>query len=248
MVFIPKVKYLDYSYNDKSLNEHSSAEENINRILEPSLPSKSKWFKGLNSFTVDFKNYVDYIVSTHKKIFRNENPEQKDNIFTAKGCPAIVDLLSNAFLVKSPAELIISINSQGQYVCSYANNLIRVEHHNNEQFSSREDDLFKNKLCLKFCIDVDINTHNTPYTFLPPMYHNKPSYEVAQGIIAGKYGKAHLNIITFVDIPKEDKVIHIKCGQVIAYLLPFNKLKLRHSKLPLNLEFFKNFNTKLDYK
>lgn len=237
MMFGKKKNYLEYRFLDDKYD--SNFEEMISEILVKSKPKTSCWWSSLSMLIGGWKSWDEYIKVYHRKILRN-TPHQyfdasDDNIGTAKHCPAVLDVLSDAFLIKSPSDMLITINSEGMFSCSFANKLIDIREHYGDQFLLPEKvssiNLFKDKICLKFRIPIEIRT-DQPFTFLQPMYHNNVWYDVAVGTMSKKYSMkgGPLNIIVFVDKPKSGEIDYkINAGDVLAYMWFPKKVELLHT-------------------
>lgn len=216
-------------FNDKDL-----AEQIVEDILVPSSPKSSCWWSNLKLNLFGFKNRFEYVKSQHKEYLAGVGDGRaQEATSTIKACPAVGDILSNSFLIKSPADIAVTVDSSMRFVVSTANELISVQNHSIEQFHSEEHNIFEGKMNLKFKLPIIIRTDNIPLMFLQPMFHNNVDYTVVNGTISGKYTKGQpLNINILIDIPKGDEqvVYYIKAGDILAYLWSPEKLKLQHSE------------------
>jgi hypothetical protein len=198
-------------------------------FLEESNRQSSCWFKNLPIFINKASTLIDYFNILHNKEAATIPGE------TAKVCPAIQSVLDNSILIKTPADIAITIDSTGSYSWEVSSNrMIYLEEHILEQVGSGKDTIFKNNVILKLCYRAVISSGGRyPYIFLQPHYHNKLPISIVNGIVPPSYSKnwVDLNIIMLLEVPKEGVETHIiKSGAVIAYLWAPQKLKLRNTE------------------
>lgn len=226
-------KYLGYRFKDDSLNNKEMAEELASEIIVQGRPTSSCWFSKLKTATKDFRTYPDFIKDRHKRMLQGEHVENTTGIATAKSCPGIISTISDSYLIKSPTDAMVTIDDKQQIVVDTSNSLMEVRSHGRDQFVNEGNDFFADKINLKFNIQMTIKTDGVGYMLLHPVYHSKPDFFVPHGVVSSKYAKCQeLNIITLVDIPKpgETKSIEIKKGDVLAYLIPMEKIGLKFSE------------------
>ena len=223
------MKKLEYNWTsdkDKSL---------ISNILEKPSIKSSCWWSNLKNLVGGFKSIEYAITKMHHNFLETKVENQQDNARpTIKTCPAIVGLLKKSFLIKAPCDILITVNNKGEWVSEVADtDMIKVSNHNADQYmtESKESNLFDNKFNLKFEYPVVLRSSMIPWIFLQPTYHKEMWFQVAQGVIEGKYTKAQaLNLNVFVDIPKETQTYKIKHGDVLAYLWLPEMVELQHRK------------------
>jgi hypothetical protein len=226
-------KYLDYYFADKEVGETDTGGELISTMLVKATPSSSCWWSALPPNVQGISSYLDYLKDIHLNTLKGFPGSRRMTVATAKKCPAILEVLTNSYLVVSPADVLITIDRNGNFVSDSPSPLIDVISHEAEIFHAQcnASGLFNDKMNLKIEIPVYISSE-VPYIFLEPKYHNKTFYEVSLGAITGKYMKGQpLTINTFVDIPTTDDPVHyfIKKGEVLAYLWFPETVKLRKS-------------------
>jgi len=228
-------KELEYwFYDDKeSYNKDEETARNIiSRILVPSTPSGSCWWSKLKSSQF-FKNHKDFVAHKQVRMLKGEDVSSMYDNSTVKTCPAIIDILRNSFLLKSPCDMVITVDRKKNFVYEGANDLMRVGSHDTNQFYTEEGNLFEGKMNLKFQMPVRIRTNKVPFMFLQPMYHNNIWFSVFNGVGSGVYTQGmELNLNVSIDIPKTDEPVtyNIKNGDVLAYIWSPEKLKLSHAK------------------
>ena len=232
MFGLKKKKYLEYYFESKRFRGFE--EEVISEFLEKSSSKSSCYWASLLP-TINGQNIKGRIVKFQKKYI--SNPDQTDvnlpeeTVATVRQCPAVNDIIQNAYLLKSPVSILITINQDGSYIYNSSDDLIQITSHSNEQFKSKSYDIFKDKINIKFSFPIRIKSESD-WMFIQPMYHNDMWFDVAVGNIQGKYKNAQqLNLNTFVDIPKNGSVTYeIKPGDVLAYVWFRDEVELRKSK------------------
>jgi len=229
-----KKEFLEFYFEDKKYQDKYTSSRIINTILCEGSPSTSCWWSNLDRNVLGFNNIKDYIKDwQHKRIYNKENSVVESSISTVKTCPAVLNILTNSFLIKSPCDIVITITKDGEFIYNTpGSDLLKIESHHVGQFHTKENNLFEGKMNLKFVIPVFIKTPFIPFIFLQPMYHRNTWYTVINGSISGDYTKAQpLNINVLVDIPKTKEAVSysIEKGDVLAYLWLPKKLKLKIS-------------------
>jgi len=225
MKMLKKKSKLNYRFIDESRNTKDIAEELIKTILVKAKPTSSCWWSKMKARVDEYKDNIESI--KHQQIQNlsgfNIVPSNGDGA-TAKTCPGILGLFKQTILVKSPTEIIITINKSGEYYYNIADpSIITISGHEKSQFYQEDNIFFKDKISLKFEIHVRLKTSDFGYMLTDPTYHNNSGCFIPMGIINEKYGKQQeLNLISFIDIPKDkETTIVIKAGDVLAYLIPF---------------------------
>jgi hypothetical protein len=227
-----KKKYLEYTFKDDKLNLSNNATKIIVDILSPATAKSSCWWSSLKSNIGGWKSNLEFISHHQKENIKNHTNNVLGGIRTVKSCPGISGMFRNSYLIKSPADLSITITKNGQFVWNSSNDLIRIsDDHPREQFVTDEGDLFKNKIAIKFEFDIEIKTPDIPYIYIQPMYHNNIWFDVATGTIKPPYTKGiPLSVIAFVDLPEDKEITHhINFGDVLSYIWFPEKLELRQS-------------------
>lgn len=240
---------ISYRFNDESLNKKDIAEELIKNILVKATPMSSCWWGKMKTRTDGFKSLLDSIKHKQVKYLKTGEDFVVENGATAKTCPGIVGLFQQAFLIKSPTDIVITIDSEGGVVYDVSDNsIIRITQHGKEQFYQDDNQLFKNKASIKFELLVSVKTTGFEYIITDPTYHNNSGCFVPTGFMSSAYSNnQELNLITLIDIPKkgETKTISITNGDVLGYLIPFKKCSLEFSEDNfIAKRFYKTFQKK----
>jgi hypothetical protein len=242
---------IQYRFYDENLNVKEVAEEFIGNILVKATPTSSCWWSKMKTRMDGFKSQLDMIKHRqHMAISTGEDIPPWGGS-TAKTCPGIVDLLTTSYLIKSPTDVVITIDNRGVYYALSADeSILTVSEHDVSQFQQDDATLFKGKIAIKFSIKVLLSTTGFGYILADPTYHANLGCFVPMGILNSDYAKlTELNVITLVDIPKgENKVITIKAGDVLAYLVPFEKCELAFAETAFIRGFFKSFQSRHRYK
>lgn len=236
-----KKNYLEYYFMNPFYGKEVS-EERIKEYLEESNPSSNGWWHTLKlHWDPLFKSYFEYFKTAHADFFlgKIKEPPPMLSIRTAKACPAIMDVLTNSFLIKSPSNIIITIDPEGRFLWHSSDRsenereVIDIVSHGEKQFRTYGDnDIFKDKLNIKFNFPIYIKS-TAPFIWLPPTYHNPDSiFKVFPGALNKKWNSVNqLNLNTYINIPKnQTETYHIKKGDVMGYLWFPEKTKLKHSK------------------
>jgi hypothetical protein len=233
-----------FSFVRKEHNVKEIVDDVIRNYLEPITLKSSCWWSNMAKTiqSVNTNSYVEYINAVHTNLFKatesslsvTPSYDVAGSIATAKSCPAIISLLSTSFLVRSPADIYITVQEDGNFLWNTSNNLITIEHHPPCQFTPDDDkgNLFKGKVNVKFNTGIVIRTSKMPWLFLQPMYHNNADFTVINGVVSNKHAKGRmLNINTFFNIPigGEPITYHIKKGDVLCYLWFPKKMKMKHT-------------------
>jgi hypothetical protein len=241
---------LYYSFKQGSPLVGREKELIIPSIMEESTPSSSCWFRQLPLIASNkYSDILEFFSGTHSDKLKGK--ETDVFMYSAKVCPAVHNMLSTSILVRAPADIMLTIDTNGEYVWNTTEgSLISITEHPREQvIGVGANDLFEGKLALKFNIDIYIAAKDSfSLMLLQPQFHNKVPFTVLNGLIPSKFlaSSIDLNVIGLFDIPKETPVTHyIKQGQVLAYMWAENKVKLEKSKHtiphPLRRSFLRGF-------
>jgi hypothetical protein len=227
-------KKLLYRFEEESRNTKSIAEELIETILSPAVPTTSCWWSKMKTRTDGFRSIGEAVVQKQKQWLLNGTEPNLEEGATAKTCPGIINLLKNSFLVKSPVSADFTLDSIGNYRFNVSDgDILGISVHPANQFIQEDNQFFKNKMAIKFSLKVVIKTDDFGYMLLDPTYHNKSDFLVPPGMIDAKYGNIQqLNVIAFIELPGEGdtKTISIKEGDVLAYLVPLEPCKVTFSE------------------
>jgi len=180
-----------------------------------------------------FKNQLEAIKHYQKDYLNTGLMPTPSGGATVKTCPGIVDLLKTAYLIKAPADMVITVESTGRYCHNSSDpSIINITPHDPAQYFQEDNKLFDGKIALKFDIGVKIKTTGFGYIITDPTYHSNSGCFVPTGVMSSQYAKStELNVIAMIDIPEgDDKVISIKAGDVLAYLIPFEKCGMDYTE------------------
>ena len=225
------IRKILYRFEHDDYNTPELVSDYTNLFIEKCYPKSSCWWTNLKSKINDI-DITSLIKSNHIKQLNNQPIQEIENTstYTAKVCPAIVSILKNAYLVKAPCDMIITVTPNGDIVAEIKNtNLINLESHSTKQFYETSNH-FKDYINLKFKMPIYIKS-DVSYCYLQPSYHNLYDMNVLCGVIEKPYTSLEkLNINVLVKKDSTTKQYLIKYGDVLAYLLPFEKVKLEHNK------------------
>jgi hypothetical protein len=224
-------KKIKYQFVDDHYNEPHIATEAIKEIIVKATPSSSCWWSKLKHRTDNAKDRLDKIKKNQESILAGL--EKSTGGPTGKTCSGILNLFAKTYLIKSPTDVVLTIDSKSNIRYDVATpDLLQFEFHKKEQFWSEDNTLFENKACVKFKIQVRVSATGFGYILTAPLYHNELDATFALGYVAPEYAIAEeLNFFMIIDVPKKGtKTITIKKGTVLQYLIPDVKTRLVHEK------------------
>ena len=224
-------KIIKYQFLDKEYNEEHVATEMIKQILVKATPSSSCWWSKLKNRIGESKDIFEQKTKEQElRLIRRHNPVEEGP--TAKTCTGILNMLTKSYLVKSPVDLVFTVDSHGNVQWDFSSErLLSISQHDQAQYWTEDNTFFDKKVCLKVQIKVRLKTNGFGYMLVAPYYHNNFDASVPLGYVSAPYAKSeYLNIFMFINMPKEGetKSIVIKKGDVIAYLVPDVKSSLAH--------------------
>ena len=219
---------IEYQFAEAIYNEKHIAKEIIKNIIVKATPTSSCWWSKLKSRT---DNAKDELFGKKKAQERLLNNEPSDDVIgtTAKTCSGILNLFSKTYLIKSPTDIVITIDSKENYSWDVASKeLATIESHKKRQFWNEGNDLFKEKACFKIVLKIRLKTNGFGYMLSEPFYHDTLNARFALGYVSSVYAQSEqLNLFIFIDIPKEGtKSVIITKGTVLQYLIPDVKSRL----------------------
>ena len=248
-----------YSFKVKGLIEGSEEEKDlVSKFFDIKGTKSSKWFTSLPTNTSEslvgkYISSIPNLIKYIQKICLKEKGKHSlckvlnsgRTFSTARTCPGVRSVLSNSIVVKSPCDIIITVDEAGNWVYTSASNKLvtLTEDHGPEQFgapfNSKDRSLFVDKRVIKINLPVQLATDNIPYIHLNPQFHsNTPPLEVITGVISGAYTRsASLNIITMYTLPPKGETLEIviNSGDVLAYLWSPEPLVLAQKKRKIEL-------------
>ena len=238
-----------YRFLDESRNVKDKADTLIGKILVKGTPTSSCWWSKMKGRADGFKNHFDALKHKQEAYLANKGIAPTNTGASAKTCPGIIEVLRHAYLVKCPTDVVITINKTGEYYFNIADSsILELVDHPVEQFYQSDNQLFKDKIAIKFDIKLRLKTQGFGYILTDPTYHGNSGCFVPIGMISAKYaGSQELNIITLIDLPRssDTKTVTIKAGDVLAYLIPSKSCSLTFSKADfVNNSFLSSFNPK----
>jgi hypothetical protein len=224
---------IKYRFCNNVYNEKHIAEELVKDIIVKSTPTTSCWWSKLKRRTDKSINDLESKKNKQEYILEHDT-EPEGGGSTAKTCSGILNLFSRTYLIKSPTDIVITMDSKDNYRWDVGEvELVVISKHNKKQFWSEGNELFGGKACFKICIKVRLSTSGFGYMLVAPQYHNELGLDVALGYISNIYAKSEqLNIFIFMDVPKEGETssVTIPKGTVLQYLIPDVKSKLTFGK------------------
>lgn len=242
------MKKLEYMLLEENLDA-----EDVHLYLEKSSPNKSSWYKSLKTYTnSNSSNFISHWKSRFKQLVSGEipqhvfekeffeNPGQTSNI-TSKRCPGILGVLNNCYLVKSPVEIVIEIKDNTILQVHVSDSkYMTINGHGSNQFRSANNGLFNTRESVKFMLPVRLRT-DVPYIFIDPFFHNNSGVQVVPGTISKPYNKLMELIVHCLVDTSVDRDIHIKPGDVIAYMWFPEKVNLKYSEKNMKDRRIKNY-------
>jgi hypothetical protein len=236
------MKKLLYTFNLRSEEDNrefnSTPDEYIGLYLEQSARTACPWHRALQTLADTRLSVREHYSNIKHKFFAGEIDRAtlarglEPVAATAKVCPAITGVLENSYLVKTPSEIHISIDSSGDFLANSASKrLLNIMAHPAKQYVAEGSELFKDSINLKFELPVLLNSSRVPYVFLQPSYHTPMDWVIPPGAIWGRETLTQqLNVNTFFRIPESGvRDIHIRAGTVLAYIWFPEPLKLEYS-------------------
>lgn len=223
---------LKYYFKDASYNEEHIAKEAIKTILSKAAPTSSCWWSKLKQRVDGSKDNIGSVKLVHQESLAGRSKDFFLGV-TAKTCPGILSLFNKAYLLKAPCDIVITVSSTGSYEWDVSNDkLVDIGEHPTHQFQSKGSTLFKNKLCFKITLKLQLSIEGSGYLLLDPFYHNELGLETALGYLPPVYSKGEdLNVFLFIEKPlKDTDTVTIPAGTTLQYLLPDVKTRLVHSK------------------
>ena len=208
--------------------------------------TKNVWWKTLKGIGDEYNRHLNFLKENANNFFNNgHSTEFCSTPKTAKSCPAIGNgVLNKSHLVLAPCDIFLRVRPDNTWFYQTpVDGLLDISSHSQYQFHTKDENIFKNYINIKFEFPLLVSTNKNPYIFLEPQYHN-PNFEmkILQGAVEDKYTKAQpLNINTLIKITDEDRDIFIKKGEVLCYLWSPQKLNLKENKkliIKPKLKFF----------
>ena len=253
--------FLEWKFQDDDGDEPKSLDpKDINMFLDRAMQD-CPWHKAIPQYTTTkAKNYINHWKIWFKAAKNNEvTREQLGHEFnadtreanaksiTAKRCPGILGILSKSYIVKSPVEFFVHIeDGEIASIHNSDNRFAHIESHNDTQYKIDGLNLFKNKKSLKVSLPVAISC-KLPYVFLNPVFHKDSELEVIPGVIEDRFlENTRLIFHCFVDT-SEDKYIHVKAGDPIAYMWFPSKTRLKRNIKLKDKRYIKSFNRSYDF-
>jgi hypothetical protein len=182
-------------------------------IIEPTLGGP-KWFA----------NLCPYVGKKKRAIDRFPLPVLRGK--TVKGCPGMLELFKNSFLVKFPCDLILETQKNGQYRAQKPTEteVLTLSHHREEQVELSEP--LSSFIMIKFCFPFLYQAPNNKISFVDATYWKNQPYKIAPGILDFTNAKEALplNIITFFE--KKDKIYEFKKEDPMVLLYTLHRSTL----------------------
>ena len=218
---------LYYGYRPISNGHRAFAEDDIDMFVSNYQKSKSLWWESLDVFIGKSRDVVDYFNKVKynivKGVYAQEEAETRlrDVPYTARVCPGIGDLFKDMLVVKTPCDFHLTITPDGVPIANAVDpDLFFISSHSPRQFHTMKNNLFENKINVKFCTNVLMrSTKPLRGIYLPPSYHANHEFDVLPGVIDYNRKPLDLNINTVFDVPeKENKTYFFREGTPLAYV------------------------------
>jgi hypothetical protein len=203
------------------------------------------WYKNL----CPVKNLSENI---SKNLFRINHTQGRGYELNVKTCPALIDLFTNSFIIRTPTEIAFQ-SLQNKFYWKYPldTKLFGIDMHPESQVGDFYK--FKEKQNIKFSIPLKITTEKkTRAIWMHPSYHvNNDNFfemETVPGIV--EFGKRPiiLNVNTLIKITEKNFVL--PAGHPIAMIYFFEKVKieLEYDPNATILDNNKFFSSAKDYR
>jgi len=202
-IFSKKYKF----YIKKIVDESIPLEE----VITPALGGP-KWFSNLCPFV------------RKKKRARDLHPFPINK--TVQGCPGILELFKNSFLIKFPCDVILQTLSDGKYSWQTPRQTqaFKINHHPQEQVEFQEP--LSSFIMIKFYLPFIFKAPNNKVSFVDSVYWKNQPYKIAPGILdfgTDKYALP-LHVITLFE--KKNAVYEFKKGEPMVLLYTLNRSTL----------------------
>ncbi len=225
------MRRLDYRFrtkNPQTTDElNARPDQYIGLFLESTSRKTCAWHTALTTLADTTHSVRDYYRNVKERFFKREidsntlSRSLQPVAPTARVCPAINHVLDNSWLVKTPTEIHISIDSSGEFLVNTASTqLINIMSHPARQYHAEGVELFRNRVNLKFELPILLNSHGDSYIFLQPDYHTDAAWRIPAGVIWGRETVSQqLNVNTFWEIPESGQRDYvIKAGTPLCYI------------------------------
>ena len=187
----------------------------LEEIIAPALTGP-KWFSNLCPFVRKKKRAIDL----------HPFPINK----TARGCPGMLELFKNSFLIKFGCDILLETNTKGEYFWQKPSGtqVLKLHHHPQEQVESQPP--LSSFIMIKFCLPFIFQVPDNKVSFIDPVYWKNQPYKIAPGILNFRNDRhaVPLHIITLFE--KKNAVYEFKRGDPMVLLYTLNKSTLEVNK------------------
>jgi hypothetical protein len=232
----------------------------IKKPIDIDITTSSKYYsENIEEFICQtkFPSWTKDIHMPSIKEIVNHMFEHKGGYSTIRTCPAFVDILKNSFSIFSPCDIVIEIDKETKSWrwVSRTKHINVVQHDLIGQMGSNNPFLGKGIHCKIDLPFIFKSSEPINLFFTQPMYHSISDLTVIPGLVElNKKMGMQLNLNTFISNPhieydtgtEKTKIIHIKKGDILAYLYYGKQVKIGDIKtsyvpfeqLPNMLEHF----------
>ena len=127
-------KKLLYRFHEERYNNLDICTDLIKTVIVPALPKTSCWWSKMKSVGGSFKTKQREIIETQKCILKDKE-NKEEYLPTAKTCVGIIELFKQSYLIKSPCECIVTVDSDGNYYYNTSDGtILDVGSHGKYQF------------------------------------------------------------------------------------------------------------------
>jgi len=198
-------------YIKKTVNESIPLEE----VITPALGGP-KWFSNLCPFVRKKKRARDlHPFPIHK---------------TAQGCPGMLELYKNSFLIKFPCDVILKTDSSGGYSWQKPSKtqVFKINHHPQEQIEFQAP--LSSFIMIKFCLPFIFQAPNNKVSFVDSVYWKSQPYKIAPGILDFGHDRDALALHVITLFEKKNEVYEFKKGEPMVLLYTLHRSTLEINK------------------
>jgi hypothetical protein len=180
----------------------------IKQIIEKASSNLPKWWT-----TSKFPSI------TPKEVFKTiDLGRDPSDLLNAKTCPSFINIFSNSYVLKCPADLYIKTEGEHYEYYSLNNEILSVSSHPLSQMNNHLKGEYFN---LKFNFHINLKTLTSPlqFIFLSPIYFNSFPFNVMPGvldILPDFAGNMALNCLAKVD--QKTQYFHFPKGEILGVL------------------------------
>lgn len=157
----------------------------------------------------------------------------RNSFKTYKSCPSFLSMIKECIVMRIPCDCYIALYPDSSWEWRTPTPMIRISEHTKPQHSP----FMKNHSVLKFQLDWYCR-ENARFTYLHPHLHEEKRWEVNTGILDTRLNNDLGNVIVFFEVPRQEKMVYIRRGTPLCYLLPLREKSENHK---INYEYQDSF-------